>query len=259
MTRPAVKDVLPATREATLPAETGGPTSIIELMRFALQHGKAEDMERLVALHDRMEDRRAAQEFAAALADFQASCPSIRRTSKATHTTDGGRQFSYTYAELDEIAATVGPHLHSRGLSFSWDTATTDKGMLSVCTLRHANGHSVSASFPIVQDTRPNKAISDSQKLSAATTPAMRKALIMVLGLTSTDPDGDGAAPENFQTITASQAADLAALVDEVSGRAKDPKAVLPRLLKYAGVSKLADIKIAKFDDICAKLRGMGK
>lgn len=230
----AVKTDLPAKRESALPAETG-PVDITRLMVIALQTGKADEMERLVALHNRQEDRRAAQEFAAAMANFQLHCPSIKRTSTAKIATSSGREFSYKYAELDEIAKTIGPPLHSAGLSYTWDSTVGEGKLRCTCTLRHANGHSIVASFEVPVDSKAG--MSEQQKYAAALTFARRQSLVSVLGLTATDPDSD-AAPGASEPISASQAADLAALVDEVGADMK-------RFLSFMGVTKLAEITVA--------------
>lgn len=178
-----------------------------------------EALEKLVALHERVESRRAASEFAEAMANFQAECPAIPKTSKAKIQTKSGTGYSYTYAELDQIAKTVGPHLHSHGISYSWDSSIDSNRLRCTCTLRHRNGHSVGATFECPVDSQA--AMSDAQKHAAALTYARRQSLIQVLGLTTCDPDNDGG-QTNPATITENQIAAIECLLSEVGAdRAK--------------------------------------
>jgi len=197
----------------------GEPTSIEQLIRIALdKNAPMESLEKLVTLYERIADRRAAQEFMADFAEFQAECPPIPKTSKSkksTGVTTSGASFEYTYAELDEIASTVGPHLHKRGLSYTWDSGVAEGQVIATCTLRHRNGHSISAKFsaPIDASQRMN----ETQKYASALTYARRQSLVQVLGLTTTEVDTD-VRPENLETISREQIDELRALLSDVRG-----------------------------------------
>lgn len=234
---------LPLTLEAErpfalTPAPTvSGPAAVLALMAQAVEKGMAVDtMESLQAMYHKEQDRAAAREFADAMARFQETCPAIpKNASTATVGERSGAKFSFTYAPLDTIAATVGPHLHKLGLTYSWDTEAGDKGLICTCTLRHRNGHSVSARFACPTDS--SLAVGSQQKFGAALTYARRYSLIQVLGLTTTDPDADQVASE---PIGPNQEALLDALIQEVG-------ADKPRLLKWLGVAALADLPAAEY------------
>ena len=152
------------------------------LLSLAIEKGlSVEGLEKLVALHERVMDRSAAQEFAQAMAQFQEECPPIRKTTTATITTKSGGQYQYTYAELDEIARTVRPHLHKHGLSYSWDSACDDKMVSATCVVQHVNGHSRRAGFSAPVDTLAQ--MSGAQKYASALSFAKRQTLIQVLGV----------------------------------------------------------------------------
>lgn len=223
-------------REPTAVTQAGQEEGTMAgLLRLAIDKNlPVESLEKLVALNERIMDRHASEEFNAAMAAFQAECPPIARTSTANVATKSGARFSYKYAELDEIARTAGPLLHKYGLSFAWDSSM-DKGILRcICTLRHSNGHSITASFECPTDSEAG--MSPAQKYAAALTFARRQSLVSVLGLTNADPDTDGGEHHGTETITASQVADLAAMIDEV-------KADKPTFLKWMKVEKLAEIR----------------
>ena len=169
-----------------------------------------EGLEKLVALHERIADRQAAQEFTAALAGFQAACPPIAKTSTAVITQRSGARYSYQYAELDQIANVVRPLLHSRGLVFTWDSSTTDSNVECTCTLRHALGHAITAAFSCPVDTAAK--MSGAQKAASALTYAKRQALVQVLGITTAEPDNDAS---NDESCTKEQKAKIEALIQE--------------------------------------------
>lgn len=212
---------------------------IADLLRSAIDKGHpTESLERIAALWERVDDRARAEEFARAIAQFQGSCPPIRKTSSAKITTKGGSQYGYQYAELDEIARTIQPHLRDAGLSYTWDSEEKGGQLTCTCTLRHVNGHSVSAKFNCPTDTA--SAMSAQQRNAAALTYARRQSLVQVLGLTTCDPDLDGADMGNVETITEHQAANLDALIDEVA-------ADRPKFLRFMGVDSLGQIPASEF------------
>lgn len=237
MTTVAVRDRKAALPDAsTLTVPETGSGSITALLHLAVQKGTpVAELRELVALHEHMSQRQAAQDFAAAMAAFQAECPSIRKSSAAKITTRGGGTYDYTYAELDEIARTVNPILAKNGLSYTWDTQADDKMLTTVCTVRHANGHSITSSFVVPVESA--SAMSAQQKYASAATFAQRKSLSAALGLTTTDDDTDGVSPE---TITEDQAIVLADLV-------KETQTNLARFCKWLDVDTLEQVRAADY------------
>ncbi len=219
--------------------------SATELLRLAVDKGvPVEQLKQLVELHERMEQRQAQKEFSAAMAAFQAECPSIKKASEAKIITTGGGNFSYTYAELDEIARTANPILAKHGLSYGWDSTLEKDTLTVVCTVRHAAGHFVTSTFTL--PTESKSAMSPQQKVGAALTFAQRKSLSSVLGLTTTDDDTD-AAEVDPAPITDDQVTVLADLAKEV-------KANAARFLKFMGVASLADIRSSDYQRAVAAL-----
>ena len=211
---------------------------VTDLLRYALEMGRdAETMERLVALHERITDRAAATEFAAALAEFQNECPVINKAHKAKIVTAGGGSFEYTYADLNDTVRVVRPLLHARGFAFTFDSEVRDKLMVCTCTLRHVNGHSAKASFSAPVESRSG--VSDQQKFSSALSYGKRVALVQVLGITSADPDEDGAGAE---TITPAQVGNLQALLRET-------ETVEGAFLKFIKYDSLEEIQQRHFKE----------
>ena len=71
------------------PITTDGP--LTDLLRIAVERGApVEQLEKLVDLHERMEQRQAARDFSAAFAAFQAECPSIVKNREGKVVTNKG-------------------------------------------------------------------------------------------------------------------------------------------------------------------------
>jgi len=230
-------------------ARVDEPVEITKLLQLAVERDlPVEKMERLIALHERISDRHAAMEFGRAMAEFQEHCPPIPRTSQANIVTKSGVKFSYKYAELDEIARTIGPFLHAKGLSYTWDSTVSGGILTCTCTLRHVNGHKVTALFSA--PTSSDAGMSESQKVASALTFARRQSLTQVLGLTCCDPDDDGAArgaPE--ATITEEQSRTILDLLIEVN---RTPE----KFARIYGVEKVSEIPASMFEAAVNVLTG---
>lgn len=191
MTVPMIREAEPTQALAV----SEGANSITNLLTLAVQRGTpVAELKELVDLHERMEKREAVKAFAAAMAAFQKECPQIKKSSTASVATKGGSKWSYTYAELDEIAGTVGPVLARNGLSYTWD-CIVDKTMLTaICIVRHVEGHSIEAKFTLPTEAS-SPGMNAQQAVGAALTYAKRQSLCAALGLTMTDNDTDAVDP----------------------------------------------------------------
>jgi hypothetical protein len=244
----AAHEIATVTSDRLPRAPANGEGEITSILRLAVEKQvPVETLERLVALQERMSDRAAAAEFAQALADFQAECPPIRKTETAEIVgRDQGRKFTYRFAPLDEIARTIRPLLHRRGLSYSWDQKI-DKGLLEcTCKLLHVNGHFQTSTFTVPTESSSG-AMSPAQKNGSALTFARRYSLTAVLGLTSTEDDSDAAPPRSTDPITPDQIADLENRMEEVGA---DPA----RFMTY--LCSLTGRKILHLDDLYADEHG---
>jgi hypothetical protein len=228
--------------DAAVPAQAQEITSLVEMA--IREKVPVEVLERLVALQERVTERNARAAFFEAVSSFQEECPEIRKSKTAQIATRGGTKYSYTYAPLEEITRTIRPALKRNGLSYSWDVSVAEGKVLVVtAVLRHIDGHSERASFPVPVDTAA--AMSDAQKNGAALTYGRRQSLIAVLGLTTADEDLDGVQGQRPERevvrLTEAQVADLDALIDDVgANRAK--------FLRWLGVERLSDIAQTEYD-----------
>lgn len=226
--------------EAGTAIEATGGSEITDLLRHAVDAGASvEALERLVALKERVDAADARRAYFDALAATQEAMPEVPKSRKATIVTRGGGSYEYRYAALEDITRTIRPVLRAHGLSYAWDVAQGDGGLVVTCVLRHVDGHEERASFPVPVDTSAR--MSDAQKNGAALTYGRRQSLIAVLGLTTADDDVDGAeSAGSAETITEDQAADLDVLIDEVGADRQ-------KLLAWAGVETLADLPADRY------------
>lgn len=238
----------PATRSESPMSETD---SVRQLLQMAIEKSMpVESLEKLLAMHERVADRAAGQEFARALAAFQKECPPITHSKKAKIVTSGGGNYSYTYAELDAIARVINPILAQHGLSYSWNTTVDERNRLTCeCIVRHVNGHiAAPATFSLPIENK--SAMSEQQKVGAAATFAKRQSLIAALGITTSDDDFDGAAQVDPTPVNEDQVIALQDLLTE-SGR------TLPKFLAFLGVDSLEKLPRVRFNEAKAALENI--
>jgi len=157
-------------------------TTPMQLMQAMIERGTDPDqLEKMLALQERWEANQARKSFAAAMAQFQAACPTILKSKKADR---------YNYAPLDEILRTIRPHLDAAGLSISFNTSTKDGVITAYCTVTHRDGHSVTSEFSAPVD--PAMKVNDTQKAGSANSYAKRYSLCNALNLVGSEFDDDG-------------------------------------------------------------------
>lgn len=246
-------------KPSALAAELGQDISVGQLILAAVEKGAPiETIERLVALRERIEDRDAGKAFTRAMAAFQKDCPMIQKKTTAKITTASGGSYSYTYAELEEIVATIAPFVERHGFTYTWDTKVEHTGMLTVTIrIRHIEGHVETSSFELPTDTK--SAMSSQQKQAAANTFAKRQTLIAGFGLTTTDEDTDGAEPRELDTraITEDQVTILEDLLAaRVSGKTPEKaEAFRARFLAHMDVESIERIPAGAYDRAVAALQ----
>ena len=206
------------------------------LMELALEKGAVDSLERLVALAERTDAKRAERELILAIAAFKAECPPIRRTKENKGVSREGTSQGSMYAPLDEIARTIDPILQKHGLSYTWDSEEIESGRRITCTLSHIGGASKESKFTTVipAGTRANN---EAQRVGIAHAYGWRYTLVGVLGLTSCDKDtdGQGLKGDDSDAITADQAIVLSDLLTET-------KSDRVKFLAIYGVQSVEDL-----------------
>jgi len=184
--QPALRNMIPATLEAM--DRDGGPTPMT-LLSMAMDQGADPDrLERLMAMHERWEERNALKAYNRAFALFKSEAVQILRTTLRTSGPMEGTRYADLFACVD--AAT--PALSKYGLSASWKITKDEKDWLEVtCLLRHELGH-----FEVVSMGGPPDVGGAKNAVQArASTVAYleRYTFLAITGLASRDSDKDGA------------------------------------------------------------------
>ena len=123
--------------------------------------------------------------LAAALAKAQAELPVVRKSNTAKVPTKSGGGYSYTYADLADVTASVLPILAAHGLCFVCLPGPSERGLILTGTLLHESGEYLTASLPLSGVTP--------QEIGSSLT-YMRRYLLGAITGVVTDDDDDGAA-----------------------------------------------------------------
>ena len=124
--------------------------------------------------------------LAAALAAFQAEAPSVRKGKTAKVPTKSGGSYSYSYADLADVADAAYPVLSKHGLSFTCGPRLVEGKLMLRGTLLHTSGERRHGYLPL-NGTTP-------QEIGSALTYARRYLLGCLTGIvTDDDDDGQGA------------------------------------------------------------------
>ncbi len=108
-----------------------------------------EKLERLMAMHERMQARQAEQQYTEALAAMQQELPAIAERGDAN-----GR---YSYALWEDINERLKPILAKHGFALTFRTPHNEKGVEVEGVLSHRGGHSERTSMLLPADTSGNK------------------------------------------------------------------------------------------------------
>ena len=209
-----------------------------EILQAIVQKGVTHDnvvaVEKIVALYERLEDKKAEKEFAKAFVGLQAEMPKVQATS-AVPNNDGSVRFKF--ASFEALMAQVGPMLQKHGFTISFSSRIDATRIVSTCTLQHVGGHKRSNDFAVRIGSGPPKA-SEAQADGAASTYAKRFALTECLNIVVAHMDSD--ARLEGGAITAEQAAEL-------ERRVKETNSNEAAFLRFASAKSYAEITSGKY------------
>ncbi len=167
------------------------PTNLIEQ---AIEKGLGvAELEKLVALQERWEERQARKAFFDSFTNFQCECPDLRKTKSVSFKDDG--KIQYKYAPLADITRQIGQLLKTHGLSYRWEISDTEKEIRVSCLITHIDGHTETTTMMANPDTSGAK--NQIQARGSAIEYLKRYTLIGALGLSTADTDVDGRMPEH--------------------------------------------------------------
>lgn len=231
---------------ATQQAATPEP-SAAQLLQHLIDKGDPEKnigvLERLIALKERSDDKKAEREFAVAFHALQQETLGVEAVDMVP---DKHGEPRYFFASYERIMAQVGPLLIKHGFSVSYDSEFKETRMVMRCTLTHVGGHSrVTSQYMRVGAVY---GANDAQNDGATATMARRYALCSALNIViQRDTDGADDARNEGSPVTQEQAQTLKEMVRE-SGSDE------ARFLKYANASKYEEIGAARYQELWRSL-----
>lgn len=252
-TQRKLRQIKEETNVTTIAKKESAPLAQVEatpeaMLQQAIAAGLApEAMEKFYELFRQMKADQARAAFHAAYARFKDICPPVQKRTQNSQFAKKivNRDGSSTtkprmYASLEDIGATVKPHLASCGLSYRFGNMEVREGMLTVsCIVSHESGHSETSAAMMPVESKAG--CSEQQKYGAAETYARRSALKNALGIVEADEDDDG--NEGGPAITEHQRDTLDTMLSEF------PPDRRAKFLAKIGYPSLAEIPASRYTE----------
>lgn len=162
------------------------PTPFVLLQQGIEKGLDVVQMEKLMDLQERWENKQAKKTFLIALSKFQSECPVIPKKSPVKF----NGKLQYVFADLPTIIETIKDCLRDAGLSYRWETEDKKDDISITCVLGHIDGHETFNTMSGPADSSGSK--NAIQARGSTRQYLQRYTLIGCLGLTSADTDDDG-------------------------------------------------------------------
>lgn len=197
-----------------------------------------EKMERLLAMHERMQAKTAEAAFNAAMSEMQCEIPTVAHGALNEHT-------EKTYATLDDINVMLKPIMQAHGFAISFKVEHSAAGVNVTGILMHRDGHREQTTMLLPLDI--GKGRNAVQAVGSSTTYGKRYVMCALLNITTGDArDDDGQTAVPPPLVTEIQAKQLQTLLDKCSEKAKSA---------FAGIHGTpADVEKAAFDQVLGML-----
>lgn len=173
-------------------------------------------MERLMAMHERMQARDAEAQFNAAMAAMQSDIPSI--AERGAIVVNGQKRSDY--ATFEDINDVIKPIMQAHGFAITFKVENTPGGLSVTGILMHRAGHRESTTMMLPLDTSGSK--NAVQAVGSSTSYGKRYVMSALLNLTTRGEDDDGHAAVPTANVTNVQAAGINALLDRCTQKTRD-------------------------------------
>lgn len=171
-------------RQAVAPISTDNSIMAVISRAAADPSCDIEKMERLLAMHERMQAKTAEAAFNAAMAEMQCEIPTVGQGALNTHT-------DKTYATLDDINVTLKPIMQAHGFAISFKVEHTGAGVNVTGILMHRDGHREETTMLLPVDI--GKGRNAVQAVGSSTTYGKRYVMCALLNITTGEmQDDDG-------------------------------------------------------------------
>lgn len=156
-------------------------------------------MERLLVMHEKLNQHRAERQFIEAMTQFKRTAPTITKNKLVGYANRDGTTTGYKHATLAAVTSAAIASLADVGISHRWDLEQLeDRRVRVTCVLTHTGGHSTRTSLEGAPDDSGKKNLI--QQTSSTITYLQRYTLLAATGLaTEDDDDGAGGKAANGQ------------------------------------------------------------
>ncbi|MCU1717350.1 ERF family protein [Pseudomonas sp. 5P_3.1_Bac2] len=229
-------------------AVIGESATILQIIQQVAVNPNADidKMERLMAMHERLQANQAKQQFDDAMSRMQEELPVIGERGGIK---DKSGRVQSTYALWEDINEMIKPVLAKHGFALSFRTPRNDKGIEVEGVLSHSAGHRETTSLVLPADTTGSK--NGVQAVASSVSYGKRYTAGALLNFTTTGEDDDGNGAVVTPRVTSVQAAQLAELLDKCSEKAKTA---------FAGIHGTpASVEKAAFDQVLGMLSKSAK
>ncbi|HAB02474.1 MAG TPA: single-stranded DNA-binding protein [Pseudomonas sp.] len=173
-------------------------------------------LERLMAMHERMQAREAEAEFNAAMAAMQSDIPSI--AERGAIVVNGQKRSDY--ATFEDINDVIKPIMQAHGFAITFKVENTPGGLTVTGILMHRAGHRESTTMLLPLDTSGSK--NAVQAVGSSTSYGKRYVMSALLNLTTRGEDDDGHAAVPTANVTTVQASGINALLERCTPTTRD-------------------------------------
>jgi hypothetical protein len=173
-------------------------------------------MERLVAMHERMQVRQAEIAYIRAMTAMQPELPIVTMRGKIIirDKNDAKKVVQETaFGKLEDLQEAVKPVLHKHGFNLTFRNGLSEDGRVTVKTVvSHNDGHKEETMFTLPHDSTGSK--NSVQAVGSSTSYGQRYGIKSLLNLTIAGEDDDGATADQMAVVSGEQLAELQTLAD---------------------------------------------
>ena len=206
-------------------------------------------LEKLMALYERDEARKAQVSFNSDFAAMQSDITTVSKNSKVDYTTAKGRT-AYSFASLEDIVDMVRPVLQKHGFAVSFKVDTSN-GVNVECSLMHKDGHSIETAMQVQADNSGGK--NNVQALGSSISYAKRYTLSSLLNIaTRDDDDAQAAMQKDSRVITAGQSKTLEDKFENLSENKQN--AFKKWLADNYGLESIPEINVKQFNTVLSAI-----
>lgn len=177
-------------KEVAVVAQPKPENNVDLLISQAVASGASvEVMERLFALHEKVQASKAKSEFTVAMSELQSSLPVIKKL-KAGHVAK--------FAPIEDILELTKEAIKKHGFSYRWNTEQSEQKITVTCIATHILGHSEETSMSseveeVVTGKDSGKATKSAPQRAASTITFLKRyTFVNMFGITVAGEDFDG-------------------------------------------------------------------